>query len=128
MNTWFTTALTIALVSAFMEKLNKEAKAISQATPGTYTMPKSIVWLGGICTVFFAVCTVLSMVAGVAMVLLGMYEFWWADGVLGVPDMMLIGLLALICVLVIVKHRSNIVRLCNGTEPKAFSQKSNQQS
>lgn len=66
MNTWFTTALTIALVSAFMEKLNKEAKAISQATPGTYTMPKSIVWLGGICTVFFAVCTVLSMVAGVA--------------------------------------------------------------
>ena len=69
-----------------------------------------------------------SMVAAVAMVLLGMYEFWWADGVLGVPDMMLIGLLALICVLVIVKHRSNIVRLCNGSEPKAFSQNSNQQS
>ena len=69
-----------------------------------------------------------SMVAGVAMVLLGMYEFWWSDGVLSVPDMMLIGLLALICVLVIVKHRSNIARLCNGTEPKAFSKKSNQQS
>ena len=67
-----------------------------------------------------------SMVAAVAMVLLGMYEFWWADGVLGVPDMMLIGLLLLICILVIVKHRSNIVRLIHGTEPKAFSQKSPQ--
>ena len=34
---------------------------------------------------------------------------------------MLLGLLGLLYVLVIVKHRSNIVRLIHGTEPKAFS-------
>lgn len=67
-----------------------------------------------------------SMVAGVAMVLLGMYEFWWADGVLSVPDMMLIGLLGLICILIIVKHRANIGRILNGTEPKAFSHSNKQ--
>ena len=67
-----------------------------------------------------------SMVAGVAMVVLGMYEFWWADGALSAPDMMLIGLLALICVLIIVKHRSNITRILNGTEPKAFSHSNKQ--
>ena len=67
-----------------------------------------------------------SMVAGVAMVVLGMYEFWWADGALSAPDMMLIGLLGLICILIIVKHRANISRIINGTEPKAFSHSNSQ--
>jgi glycerol-3-phosphate acyltransferase PlsY len=36
---------------------------------------------------------------------------------------MVLGLLGFILALVVWKHRSNIVRLCNGTEPKAFSKK-----
>ncbi|MDO5450382.1 MAG: glycerol-3-phosphate 1-O-acyltransferase PlsY [Akkermansia sp.] len=65
-----------------------------------------------------------SMLAGVVMLLAGGYEFWWADAALRTPDAMVLGLLTLIFILVVYKHRSNIVRLCRGTEPKAFSKKS----
>ena len=65
-----------------------------------------------------------SMLAGVVMLLAGGYEFWWADAALRTPDSMVLGLLTLIFILVVYKHRSNIVRLCRGTEPKAFSKKS----
>ncbi len=64
-----------------------------------------------------------SMLAGVAMMLAAAWVFWCGDGVCSVADMMVLGLLFLILVLVVVKHRSNIVRLCQGTEPKAFSSK-----
>lgn len=64
-----------------------------------------------------------SMVAGLAMMLAELYVFWYQDGEMSVADMMVTGLLLLIFILVVVKHRSNIVRLCKGTEPKAFSPK-----
>lgn len=64
-----------------------------------------------------------SMVAGLAMMLAELYVFWYQDGEMSVADMMVTGLLLLIFVLVVVKHRTNIVRLCQGTEPKAFSPK-----
>ncbi len=62
-----------------------------------------------------------SMVAGLAMMLASGYEFWWVDGCLSGADATLLGLLLIIFVLVVYKHRSNIVRLCKGTEPKAFT-------
>ena len=65
-----------------------------------------------------------SMVAGLVLVLTAAWEFWWQDGALSVADGMALALLFVIFALVVYKHRSNIVRLCNGTEPKAFSKKS----
>lgn len=64
-----------------------------------------------------------SMVAGFAMMAAACYEFWWADGALSGADMTLLGLLLIIFVLVVYKHRANIVRLCQGTEPKAFTKR-----
>lgn len=65
-----------------------------------------------------------SMVAGLVLVLTAAWQLWWQDGVLSVADGMALALLLFVFVLVVFKHRSNIVRLCNGTEPKAFSKKS----
>lgn len=64
-----------------------------------------------------------SMVAGFAMMAAAGYEFWWADGVLSGADITLLSLLMIIFVLVVYKHRANIVRLCHGTEPKAFTKR-----
>lgn len=64
-----------------------------------------------------------SIAAGLAMMLAAVYEFRCGDGTFSVADVMILSLLGLIFFLVIFKHRSNIVRLCNGTEPKAFSKK-----
>lgn len=64
-----------------------------------------------------------SMLAAVAMVTAAVQVFWLEDGELAAADAMVITLLFLVCVLVVFKHRSNITRLCNGTEPKAFSKK-----
>ncbi len=62
-----------------------------------------------------------SMVAGLAMMAAAVWVFWLADGSCGSADAMVLGLLLLIFLLVVLKHRANIVRLCNGTEPRAFS-------
>ncbi len=78
-------------------------------------------WIG--CMVLTRYVSLSSMVAGVAMMASAAYIFWYQDGVCSVADMMVLGLLFLVFVLVVVKHRSNIVRLCKGTEPKAFSSK-----
>lgn len=78
-------------------------------------------WVG--CMILTRYVSLSSMVAGVAMMLSAAYLFWYRDGVCSVADMMVLGLLMLVFVLVVVKHRSNIVRLCKGTEPKAFSKK-----
>lgn len=75
------------------------------------------------CMVLTRYVSLSSMVSGVAMMLSAGYMFWYQDGVCSVADMMVLGLLFLVFVLVVVKHRANIVRLCNGTEPKAFSKK-----
>lgn len=64
-----------------------------------------------------------SMVAGLAMMTAAGYEFWWVDGVLSSADITLLSLLMIIFVLVVYKHRANIVRLCQGTEPKAFTKR-----
>lgn len=65
-----------------------------------------------------------SMVAGLAMMVAAGYEFWLCDGAVSGADATLLGLLFIIFALVVYKHRSNIVRLCQGTEPKAFTKKS----
>ncbi len=65
-----------------------------------------------------------SIVAGLGMIAGGAYVFWLADGSFSTADALVIGLLCLIFVLVTVKHRSNLARICRGTEPKAFSKKS----
>lgn len=64
-----------------------------------------------------------SILAAVAMVAAALHVLWWSDGVCTVADALLLVLLTCICVLVVVKHRSNIDRLRAGTEPKAFSKK-----
>ncbi len=64
-----------------------------------------------------------SIMAGFAMMASAMWVFWWSHGECNMADTLVLSLLLLIFVLVIIKHRSNIVRLCQGTEPKAFSKK-----
>ncbi len=65
-----------------------------------------------------------SIVAGIGMIAAAVWVFWLQDGSLSVADALVHGLLVLIFILVTVKHRSNIVRICQGTEPRAFSKKS----
>ncbi len=65
-----------------------------------------------------------SMVAGLGMLASAVYVFWLQDGAMSVADGLILGLLLLIFLLVVLKHRTNIVRLCQGTEPRAFSKKS----
>ncbi len=65
-----------------------------------------------------------SMVAGLGMLASAVYVFWLQDGGMSVADGLILCLLLLIFLLVVLKHRTNIVRLCQGTEPRAFSKKS----
>ncbi len=65
-----------------------------------------------------------SIVAGLGMIAAAAWVFWLGDGELSTADAMVHGLLVLIFILVTVKHRSNLVRIWQGTEPKAFSKKS----
>lgn len=64
-----------------------------------------------------------SMVAGLGMLAAAIW-LYAQDGAFSAADWMICGLLLVIFVLVVYKHRTNIVRLCQGTEPKAFSRKS----
>lgn len=64
-----------------------------------------------------------SIMAGVGMIIAATIEFGICDGAFSVADYMVIGLLAIILILVTVKHRANLVRIMNGTEPKAFARK-----
>ncbi len=64
-----------------------------------------------------------SMVAGLAMMLAAAYEFWWSDAALSGADATLLSLLFIVFALVVYKHRANILRLCQGTEPKAFTKR-----
>lgn len=63
------------------------------------------------------------LTAGAAMVAAAAWGFWHNDGELQPAEAMALGMLLLIFILVLWKHRSNIVRICQGTEPKAFSKK-----
>ena len=64
-----------------------------------------------------------SIMAGVGMIAAAAVELAVMDGSCSVADGMVLGLLAIILILVTVKHRANIVRIMNGTEPKAFAPK-----
>ncbi len=79
------------------------------------------VWI--LCMLLTRYVSLSSMLAGVAMVVAVSCQLIIPDGQVQASDMLLIVAIGLICLLVIVKHRSNIVRLLQGTEPKAFSKK-----
>ncbi len=64
-----------------------------------------------------------SMLAGVGMIGSGFYVFIYQDHGTSGGDWLVMSLFTAIFILVVVKHRSNITRLMNGTEPKAFSKK-----
>lgn len=64
-----------------------------------------------------------SLLAGVAMVITSVVQYVRMDGQLQPVEWMLPGVFALILLLVTYRHRANIARICNGTEPKAFSAK-----
>lgn len=85
-------------------------------------------WVGGVAVLVWLLCMLVtryvslsSLVAGLGMLAAAAVQFRGQDGDLSTADAMLLGLLGLLYVLVVVKHRSNIVRLVRGTEPKAFS-------
>ena len=87
-------------------------------------------WVGGAALLFWLGSMVLtryvsfsSIMAGVGMMLAAGIELWCHDGAYSVADYMVLGLLLLILTLVTWKHRSNLVRIMNGTEPKAFAPK-----
>lgn len=87
-------------------------------------------WVGGSALLFWIVSMIItryvslsSIMAGLGMMTAAAVEFGVSDEAFSPADWMIIGLLALILVLVTWKHRANIVRIANGTEPKAFSPK-----
>lgn len=87
-------------------------------------------WVGGAATLFWLGSMVVtryvsfsSIMAGLGMMLAAGIELWWGDGCYSAADYMVLGLLLLILVLVTWKHRANLVRIMNGTEPKAFARK-----
>lgn len=83
--------------------------------------------MGGVTVAVWLVCVALtryvslsSMVAGLAMLLAAGCKFWVQDGQLSSADGMALGVLLLLFVLVVLRHRQNIVRLMEGREPKIF--------
>lgn len=87
-------------------------------------------WVGCSALLFWLVSMVItryvsfsSIMAGVGMILAAWIELAVWDGACSCADGMVIGLLGIILILVTVKHRTNIVRIMNGTEPKAFASK-----
>lgn len=65
-----------------------------------------------------------SMVAGLAMVVVSYFEFVYNVPNVTGQDWVVPGTILFVFILVVYKHRSNIGRLLQGTEPKAFSKKS----
>ena len=87
-------------------------------------------WVGGAALLFWVGSMILtryvsfsSIMAGVGMIIAAGIELWGEEKTYSVADYMVLGLLVLILVLVTVKHRANIGRILNGTEPKAFARK-----
>ena len=87
-------------------------------------------WVGGAALLFWIVSMIFtryvsfsSIMAGVGMIVAAGIELWGEEKAYSVADYMVLGLLAIILVLVTVKHRANIARIMNGTEPKAFARK-----
>lgn len=87
-------------------------------------------WVGGaallswiVSMIFTRYVSFSSIMAGVGMIVAAGIELWGEEKAYSVADYMVLGLLAIILVLVTVKHRANIGRILNGTEPKAFARK-----
>ena len=87
-------------------------------------------WVGGaallswiVSMIFTRYVSFSSIMAGVGMIVAAGIELWGEENAYSVADYMVLGLLAIILVLVTVKHRANIGRILNGTEPKAFARK-----
>jgi len=64
-----------------------------------------------------------SMFAGLGMMCAAIYLLIIKDGTCSSADALLLGFFLLISALIIYKHRSNITRIINGTEPKVFTKK-----
>lgn len=78
------------------------------------------VWLASmVCTRYVSLSSILAAVGVEGAIL------WqcFGDGIATAADAVAVGFISVLVVLVIVKHRSNVTRLLNGTEPKAFSKK-----
>lgn len=71
----------------------------------------------------FRYVSLASMLASVLMVCMGFYVFGFFDpgGWAWRPEWVVMLFLILVALLVIVKHRSNVIRMAQGIEPKAFS-------
>lgn len=87
-------------------------------------------WVGGaallswiVSMIFTRYVSFSSIMAGVGMIVAAGIELWGEEKAYSVADYMVLGLLAIILVLVTVKHRANIGRILNGSEPKAFARK-----
>ena len=87
-------------------------------------------WVGGAALLSWIVSMIFTryvsfsgIMAGVGMIVAAGIELWGEEKAYSVADYMVLGLLAIILVLVTVKHRANIGRILNGTEPKAFARK-----
>ena len=78
-----------------------------------------------ICLAIFRYVSLSSMIASVVMVIAGGYVLGFTEpgGWAWRPAWLVLLFLILVASLVIIKHRANIVRLIQGTEPKAFSSK-----
>lgn len=63
------------------------------------------------------------LLAGAVMVAAAAWFFRQQDGAYTTSEWMALGMLGLIYLLVLWRHRTNIVRICRGEEPKAFSKK-----
>lgn len=78
------------------------------------------VWLACmVCTRYVSLSSIMAAVAVEGS------SIWLCvqDGTFNGADTVMLSFISVLVVLVIVKHRSNVSRLLNGTEPKAFSKK-----
>ncbi len=105
----------------------KGGKGVATTAGGLFAL-SLLVGIGAIvawvlCMIITRYVSLSSIVAGPAMLLVAFYETVISDGVASSSDWLILGLLTLISILVLVKHRSNIARIRAGTEPKAFTKK-----
>lgn len=91
------------------------------ALPLTIGVTAAVTWV--LMMIITRYVSLSSMLAGVAMVSAALHVLWVEDGECSAADALILSVLFIVLVLVIYKHRSNIERLCAGTEPKAFSKK-----
>lgn len=80
-----------------------------------------IVWISGLFITRYV--SLASMLAGIGMICAAIYLLIIKDGACSSADALLLGFFLIISALIIIKHRSNITRIINGTEPKVFTKK-----